>query len=377
MYQELDADARLAQYRGRKAGQCWNGTVLATLRVSGQGQCCDACTARAGCAGWTLRHAEGGTCELMQAPLTNQAPDNATCLSGMLDNTTSSVGLQTLNSVALQIGAMPSVPTAWAIADAIAHDAIVTHDAHVTTGLMGTKYILPSLSHHGHGEAALRLVNQTTMPSWGAMVHGPLLSDMAGTQPKPGTIWEEYGSAGSVNHPALTSFEPWFYSTLAGIRPTGPGFAESAVAPQLLGNLTSVDAMIDTVAGPLRCSWVRTQTNLSIDVTIPPNTESTVTIPTGDASRATVTEGGAVVWLRGVFRAGASAGVASGWASHGAQQPGISFVVGSGRYAFVADAPELGRSSSVSALPDSAVLSIGHPRFGTASAGSARMPGLS
>ena len=133
--------------------------------------------------------------------------------------------------------------------------------------------------------------------------------------------------------------------------------------------------MIDTVAGPLRCSWVKTQTNLSIDVTIPPNTESTVTIPTSHASRATVTEGGAVVWLRGEFRAGASAGVASGRASHGAQQPGISFVVGSGRYAFVMDAPELGQSSSVSALPDSAVL--GHPRFGTASAGSARMPGLS
>lgn len=183
VYQELDPDPRLAEYRSRLPGQCLNGTLLTTLDVVGQGQCCNACTSHATCVGWTFRPHVGGngatsTCELMRGHLTNEAPSNATtdCISGVLDNTTSSVGLQTLNSVALQIGAAGSdVAAAQKIVDAIAHDALATHDAHVSTGLMGTRVILPALSSKGHGEAAMRLVNQTTMPSWGAMVAGPLL----------------------------------------------------------------------------------------------------------------------------------------------------------------------------------------------------------
>ena len=58
-------------------------------------------------------------------------------------------------------------------------------------------------------------------------------ADAADSQPKPGTIWEEYGGSGSVNHPALTSFEPWFFNTLGGIWPARPGFARSIVAPQV------------------------------------------------------------------------------------------------------------------------------------------------
>ena len=390
VYQEFDPDPRLAQYRSRRTGHCLNGTLLTTLDVVGQGQCCSACTNHATCVGWTFRPQVGGdgatsTCKLMHGRLTNEAPSNATteCISGVLDNTTSTVGLQTLNSVALQIGAAGSDVAAQKIVDAIAHDALATHDAHVTTGLMGTRVILPALSSKGHGEAAMRLVNQTTMPSWGAMVAGPLLGDMADSQPKPGTIWEEYGGAGSVNHPALTSFEPWFFNTLGGIRPTAPGFARSIVAPQILGNLTSVDASFDTVAGPLRCSWAKTHSNLSVTVTIPPNTESTVTLPTGDAASQdlTVTESGTVVWQRGKFVAAASPGVISGRRSDGGafgqQQPGVTFEIGSGRYTFVV----VSNGTDAAGTRASALLNVVQPSqqllqlFGTASAGAARMPG--
>lgn len=157
--------------------------------------------------------------------------------------------MQTLNSFALALGAAPSPAAAEVIAAALAHDVAATNDLHVTTGLLGTRYILPALSEHGHAETALRLVLQTTAPSWGYMVAGPL-NDAGATQPKPGTIWEEYGGAGSLNHPALTSFEPWFYTTLGGIAPAAPGFSRSVIAPQMLGNLSYVTASLDTVRPP-------------------------------------------------------------------------------------------------------------------------------
>ena len=55
---------------------------------------------------------------------------------------------------------------------------------HITTGLVGTRYILPALTLAGQGEVALKLVMQTEAPSWGYMVEGAAQI--------PGTIWEEY-----------------------------------------------------------------------------------------------------------------------------------------------------------------------------------------
>ena len=109
--------------------------------------------------------------------------------------------------------------------------------------------------------------------------------------------------ASSFNHAMLTSFEPWFYETLGGLRPTAPGFSRLRVQPQLLGNLTFANASIETVVGLLRCAWVKTATSLRVEVTIPPNTESKVVIPC-HASTDTVLEGDVVAWRRGEFVAG-------------------------------------------------------------------------
>lgn len=236
-YTEFTSDARRAPVSQRLVGECLNGTLLQSFDgVTNQGQCCSACSAAGRrCAGWTLRSSSGGqmTCELMTGPLTHQAPGdgggrdgdsdggniNANCLSATPNNKTILAGLQTLNSFALMVGAAPSDGAAAVIAAALERDAALTNAMHVTTGLIGTRYILPALSQHGHGETALGLVHQTTIPSWGAMVDfsGPLLDqlgpdcgpachggfDPKGSQLKPGTIWESYGRA--VTNPLRSS----------------------------------------------------------------------------------------------------------------------------------------------------------------------------
>jgi hypothetical protein len=327
------------QYSHRFLGDCLNGTLLRSFAVKSDGQCCGACSSAGSiCSGWTiLRNDNGGdsiVCQLLQAPLLTS--NNSTgCRSGVGNNKTEANGLQTLNALALEIGSATSSKAFRAIGEKIATDVSVTNGNHSTTGLVGTRYILPALSAAGQGEVAMQLVLQTEAPSWGYMV--------AGSPQTPGTIWESYTDlehmASSFNHPMFTSFEPWFYTTLGGLRPTGPGFSGSRVQPQLLGNLSSVNASIDTVAGLLGCAWVKADASLRVEVTIPPNTVSRVTLPCA-AGTDTVTEGSAVVWRRGKFVAGSSAGVTAGAEDSGlGLQPGVSFDVGSGRYVFVVAQP--------------------------------------
>ena len=72
---------------------------------------------------------------------------------------------QTHNLLALGFGLVPpaSIQT---VADSVASDVVVK-GTHLNTGCLGTKYILPMLSEHGHTNAAFSVSTQTTFPSWG------------------------------------------------------------------------------------------------------------------------------------------------------------------------------------------------------------------
>lgn len=72
---------------------------------------------------------------------------------------------QTHNILALSFGLVPqeSIQT---VADSIATD-VAAKGTHLNTGCLGTKYILPTLSEHGHVDAAFNVSTQTTFPSWG------------------------------------------------------------------------------------------------------------------------------------------------------------------------------------------------------------------
>lgn len=73
---------------------------------------------------------------------------------------------QTHNLLALAFGLTPNATTAQFVADSIARD-VVSRNTHLNTGALGTKYILPVLSDHGHADTAFALSQQTTFPSWG------------------------------------------------------------------------------------------------------------------------------------------------------------------------------------------------------------------
>jgi alpha-L-rhamnosidase len=55
----------------------------------------------------------------------------------------------------------------------LTNDITYANNTHLTTGILGTKYLMPLLTRMGRAELAYELAAQTTYPSWGYMAeHG-------------------------------------------------------------------------------------------------------------------------------------------------------------------------------------------------------------
>lgn len=99
---------------------------------------------------------------------------------------------QTHNLLALAFGLIPNATTAQVVADSISRD-VVSRSNHLNTGALGTKYLLPVLSDHGHVDTAFALSQQTTFPSWGFWI-----ANGANTMVRKLTIWHNNNKCSCV-----------------------------------------------------------------------------------------------------------------------------------------------------------------------------------
>jgi len=162
---------------------------------------------------------------------------------------------------------------------------------HLSTGFLGTPFLLFTLADHGRSDVAYRLLLNDTYPSWGYM-----LSKGATTW------WERWNgdtgdpSMNSYNHYAFGSVMAWVYRYAAGIDTTAdaPGFKEIVVHPHLDPRMTSARAEYDSIYGKIVSDWKGTATGpFSLRVTIPANTIAMVYLPV--IAGAHLTEDGAPV----------------------------------------------------------------------------------
>lgn len=171
---------------------------------------------------------------------------------------------------------------------------VVQRDTHLTTGFMGTAYLLPLLSDYGYHDLAWKIATQTTYPSWGYMV-------------KKGatTIWELWNSdterpegMNSRNHFAYGSVGEWYYRYLAGIQPdiSQPGFKKIIFHPRPAGDLTYASAELMTGYGPASIAWKKNQAQMQIDLRIPANTSGIIRVPFDPEKNTEITESGILVW---------------------------------------------------------------------------------
>ncbi|HVV72232.1 MAG TPA: family 78 glycoside hydrolase catalytic domain, partial [Verrucomicrobiae bacterium] len=186
---------------------------------------------------------------------------------------------QACNAFALFLGLVPHSRIDRVIANLV--QDVRSHDCHLTTGNLCTKYLLEVLTQHGHAEVAFQIASQTTYPSWGYMLANGAT-----------TLWERWehktgGQMNSHNHPMLGSVGSWFYKYAAGILPSmsGPGFETFTIKPHIFDRLSFVRAEYNSVKGMIKSAWRKEAGSLFLHVTIPCNSTATVYVPARDQGR--------------------------------------------------------------------------------------------
>jgi alpha-L-rhamnosidase len=162
----------------------------------------------------------------------------------------------------------------------------------LSTGEVGTAWLLQTLSAYGRTDLALRLATNRGYPGWGYMM------ERGAT-----TLWESWnadkmkGNQVSINHMALMGdVLNWCYENIAGIScaPDGPGFKKIILKPEFVDGITNVESSLFSPHGWIVSQWSREGIHLNWNITVPPNTVALMYIP---APQAQVMESGKPVSL--------------------------------------------------------------------------------
>jgi alpha-L-rhamnosidase len=184
-------------------------------------------------------------------------------------------GTQTSYVVALYAKMLPEALEP-AVVDRLVKN-IEMRDWHLSTGFLGTPFLLSTLTDHDRVDVAYQLLLNNTYPSWGYMLS------------KGATTWWERwnGDKGdpamnSYNHYAFGSVVAWIYRYAAGIdtAPDSSGFKQIVIHPHLDSRMTAARAEYDSIYGKIVSDWSGTSTGpFALKVTIPANTSAKVFLP--------------------------------------------------------------------------------------------------
>ncbi|OCB71503.1 alpha-L-rhamnosidase [Flavobacterium glycines] len=166
------------------------------------------------------------------------------------------------------------------------HEVEVTKQGHISTGVIGTQFLMRTLTNFGRGDLAYKLASNKTYPSWGFMVENGAT-----------TIWELWNgntadpSMNSQNHVMLLGdLMIWYYENIAGIKsnPETPGFKQIIMKPDFNAGLTYVNASYESVYGLIKSNWKKEKNALEWKISIPANTTALVYLSTTDSKKISV-----------------------------------------------------------------------------------------
>ena len=178
----------------------------------------------------------------------------------------------------------------------------VEQHGHLTTGFVGTPYLLSVLTRLGRLDLAYRLLLRREFPSW---LYPVVKGDAT-------TIWERWDGwteergffdpeMNSFNHYAYGSVAEWLYATVAGLDldpdPNASGWRRARLAPRPPLHpglpeeplLTSASARLQTVSGCYEVDWVIEADRFRFDARVPPGATARVELP--DGSREDIAAG--------------------------------------------------------------------------------------
>jgi alpha-L-rhamnosidase len=151
----------------------------------------------------------------------------------------------------------------------LVNDIEIKNQNHLTTGVLGAKYMPEALALLGRADVAWEIINQKTYPSWSSMME------------KYTTVCEFWTLKQSKNHVMMGSIDAWFYKYIAGIQldETKPGFSEFFIKPHFLNGLTHAVGKTETIRGTVSSKWKLENRKITIEVEVPFNTSATIFIP--------------------------------------------------------------------------------------------------
>ena len=182
-------------------------------------------------------------------------------------------GSQTSYVLALRFGLVP-VERRVSAGQHLAAD-IRGRGMKLSTGFLGTPYLLDVLVDVGQVDVAVSLLLQAAYPSWGYMLAKGAT-----------TMWERWnGDVGDIgmnsyNHYAFGAVVGFMYRRLAGIAPAAPGFRRIEIDPVYDQRIGPVQARYDSCVGRITTKVSGDAHGLTrLEVEIPPNCVARVHLP--------------------------------------------------------------------------------------------------
>ncbi len=161
----------------------------------------------------------------------------------------------------------------------------------MTTGFVGTPYILHVLSANGYTDVAYELLMQEKNPSWlYSVTHGATTMWEHWNSPKEdGSFWST--AMNSFNHYAYGAVFDWIFGVSVGISPIAdsPAYKTVSIAPHPNKCLGYAEASIDSRNGRICSHWYYKGDKVYYEFEIPAGVTAELKLPSGYT--ATLTEG--------------------------------------------------------------------------------------
>ena len=160
---------------------------------------------------------------------------------------------------------------------------IEAFDGRMSTGFVGTPYILHTLTAAGNTALAYQLLLEERNPSWlYSVTHGATtMWEHWNSLKEDGSFWRT--SMNSFNHYAYGSVCDWLYGVSAGISTTadGAGYQKILLTPHPHRALGFVNCALDTVRGRVESNWYYKGDTVYFEFTVPAGSEAVITLPSG------------------------------------------------------------------------------------------------
>ncbi len=232
-------------------------------------------------------------------------------------------GSQTSYVLALKFGLVPDAQRAVAFGRLV--DDVTGRGNHLSTGFLGTPFLLSVLRDGGRPDVAYRVLEQDSYPSWGYMIsRGATTIWERWDGIKPDGTWQDAGM-NSFNHYGLGSIGDFLYDSVGALAPddSAPGYRRFVVKPVEGPGVDSASSTVRTAFGPASTAWSREANGrLKLDVTVPVGATAEVHVPLADGQQ--------------VLESGQPAASQPGVTYRGTSNGEAVYDAGSGAYSFVA-----------------------------------------